>query len=190
MAGVCSLTWLAPVRCPGNSATDHLMRRVQCTVISKTVGNPTCGSWPLYCWRPVGKGLGVPEKMEPRAGIKAWPSRQVFGSITPLPDLLALIVFAFSDLMKKGNTLQSCAFKQVAGRPLPLRSCSDHQYGHFSSCDDTGGCLPSRPHLALKEPCVESGRQDRVLALDKMEWPLPAVWCLLYPALSAYYPAT
>lgn len=93
------------------------MRRLRCTVISKTVGNQTCGSLATLaaggllarCW-------GVPKETEPRGGIKAWPSQGVFGSITPLPGLLAFIVFAFSDLVKKGNTLRAVPSSKLLKR--------------------------------------------------------------------------
>lgn len=49
---------------------------------------------------------------------------------------------------------------------------------------------PLCPRLALEKPRVGLEGRTRVLVLDKMEWPLPADACLLYPASSVYYPAT
>lgn len=68
------------------------------------------------CRRPVGKALGSARRDGAEGGIKAWPSQGVFGSIPPLPGLLAFIVFAFSDLVKKGNTLRAVPSNQLLER--------------------------------------------------------------------------
>lgn len=132
--------------------------------------------WPLCCRQPVGKGLGSARRDGAKGRNKglAFSAGIRFHHSTAWSSGLNCLCLLWP--YEERQHSQSCAFKQVAGEniSLPLRCCSDHQYGHFSSCDDTGGCLPSRPHLALKEPCVGLEGKTRVLALDKMEWPLPA----------------
>lgn len=144
------------------------------------------------CRWPVGKALGSAWRDGAGGGIKAWPSQGVFSSITPLPGLLAFIVFAFSDLVKKGNTLRAVPSNKLLERTYhcPWEAVLTTSMGTLAFVMTWEAACPLCPRLVLEEPRLGLEGKTRVLALDKMEWPPPADACLLYPALSVYYPAT
>lgn len=193
MAGVCSLTWLAPVRCPGNSAhrSSHEEGAVHCDLKNSGKPNP---------WLPghfaagglLARGWGVPEEMEPRAGIKAWPSRGVFSSITPLPDLLALTVFAFSDLVKKGNTLRAVPSNELLERTYhcPWDAVLTTNMGTLALVMTREAACPLALVWLWRSPVWVWKARPGCWHWIRWSGRCLQMWCLLYPALSAYYPAT
>ena len=138
---------------------------------------------PAACW----EGAGACLKRWSRGRNKGLAFSG--GSITPLPSLLAFTVFAFSDLVKKGNTLRAVPSSKLLERTYhcPWEAVLTTSMGTLALVMTWEAACPLCPRLALEEPRVGLEGKTRVLALDKMEWPLPADACLLYPALSVYY---
>lgn len=169
------------------------MRRLRCTVISKTVGNQIRGSLAtLAAGGLLARHWGVPEEMEPRGGIKAWPSQWVFGSITLLPGLLAFIVFAFSDLAKKGNTFRAVPSNRLLERTYhcPWDAVLTTNMGTLALVMTWEAACPLTLVWLWKSPVWVWKARPGCWHWIRWSGHCLQMWCLLYPTLSAYYPAS